>query len=234
MSPTDFDPGYGPPQPAAPLPETPWAPVATDPISTPDAWNYVVLGGSISPGQAKVTGCTRKHKWDVPDAKGTAGANPKYNKPELAEPVVELTLWETAQFETLNNFIATAEASLATNPKTALPFEYPEAARNGITDVVVLELGELGGDAKAGWKWTIRLQEYRKPKVVAGSGQGTGGSWTPNVNTPGGTGVAEGAELNAVERMRQLQQQLYDAIHGDHNENVDDSGQSGNDGPEWM
>lgn len=75
-----------------------------DPISTPDAWDYIVLAGQISPGIAEVSDASIQYKWDEPDAKGSSGSDIVFNGRENAKVRVVLTLWEPAHFHTWELF----------------------------------------------------------------------------------------------------------------------------------
>jgi hypothetical protein len=225
---TDFETDTNSTPTAAPDMAEP-QPVTSNPIDSPGAWDYVVLGGCISPGRAEVDGCDRKHKWKDPEGKGVNGGMPKYEKEEKAKPIVKLTLWEQAQFGTLENFIACAQASLRSNPKKALSFEYPEAQRHGINSVVVEGIGTVKGDASKGWEITFWLGEAREAKVVQGSGVGAGAAGAAADAQAFADAAAEKAK-DIAEQAADMVDDMYDAIVGE-----DDTGHTtGDGGPGWI
>ncbi len=75
-----------------------------DPLSTPDAWDYIVLAGQISPGVAEISGCDITYKWDKPEGKGTSGSDVVFNGRESQEFTVTLTLVAPEHFHTWELF----------------------------------------------------------------------------------------------------------------------------------
>lgn len=200
-------------------------PVTCNPYATPGAWDYVVLGGCISPGRAEVDGCVRKHAWKYPEGKGVNGGMPNYDKEEKSKPHLKLTLWEEAQFGTLENFIACAEASLRASPKKALSFEHPEAQRHGINSVVVEGIGEVLGDASKGWTIEFWFGEARESKVPQGTGVGAGAAGAAADAQAFVDGMADAAQ-SVADAAADMVDSFYHSIVGDD--------EAPGEGPEWI
>lgn len=94
-----------------------------DPLTHPDAWNYVIFKGVRTPGKATVSGWARANEYDVKVGKGTAGATETLKGQPPAKGKITFWAWTPAHFSAWNPIldILRFDPSKGGNAATAAP-----------------------------------------------------------------------------------------------------------------
>jgi hypothetical protein len=124
--------------------------------------DYVLLGGSPSPGVAVVRGDGPEHLWDKRRGPGLSGAVPVFTGLDLGEFTVELTLSTNEDWEDWAEWKELVQRVPYGKRPRALDIWHPWCEMHGIRACVVRQpaFPEDLGDGR--WKITIKLLEYRK------------------------------------------------------------------------
>jgi len=157
---------------------------AANPVSSPETWQVVYIGGAPSPGVAQVTKAERLQEFDIKKGKGTKGATVTYTGEPPAEIEVELQLWAspTDAEPDANDHFAEWDAwrkSLKYDPSkkaiSAIDISHPALADLEVKSVVCNQIGMVTHKGKGLYTVAIKFIEYRKPgkKSVVGTPAGS-------------------------------------------------------------
>lgn len=141
-----------------------------DPISNPQAYDVVVIGGLVTPGIAVVGAPSASYKWDVKSGPGSDGGTVTFQGIPPRSFTVEITLWEKehfSQLDELRSMIAPAEHGIE---PPAYDIAHPSLSQVGISSVVVEDFPPAARSGKGIWKTSIKFIEYRparKKSVVS-------------------------------------------------------------------
>lgn len=170
-----------------------------NPWDFPDAWDYILLGGALSPGIAVVTSGGKPYKWDVKEGPGTTGASTTFRGSRLAEPSVQFTIWTREQYEEWWRFVEVF--TMDPNKKTlaALDIVHPALNGNGIGSVVPKGIPQLENAGGGKWTATLEFQEYGPPpkKKASGNPKGSKGG---SAGSGSGAGGAQDTALSEQEK----------------------------------
>ncbi len=138
------------------------------PTAVPDLYDFIVVQGIASPGIATVSGADRGYKWDVKEAKGSAGATTTFQGDGVAKPKVEFQLWLDEHFEAWDTFVQILKAAQGKNP-TVLDVVHPVFQEHEIRSLVVENIGQVVHKGKGLYSITVSFLEYYPPKPKGGS-----------------------------------------------------------------
>jgi hypothetical protein len=151
-----------------------------DPISYPDAWNTVEVGGQEWDGFVEVSGFKRDFGWDVKKGKGTKGATLTLNEFPPAEGKFTFHLWGEGQFYLWAQFQRLFDYDPPKTKTTAVDVYHPALAALGIKSIVAKSIGMLTHKGKGLYTVEVEVIEYLPPPP------------TPKVVTPDGSKSSAG------------------------------------------
>lgn len=143
-------------------------PLSANPLESPSEWDKLNVAGVDNPGIFRLDGGGgRTYKWEVKDPAGGQGGFVTYRGWKLSENIkAKFLLWEAAQIaEFYNTYLPLLQYdSTKQAPKPVTVF-HPALLANGITSVVVNEIGPMLDESqgKQLWSVTIDLTEYGPP-----------------------------------------------------------------------
>jgi hypothetical protein len=156
-----------------------------NPFETPDAWDWILLAGTVSPGiVSAVAGASNPRTWDEKKATGSSGATLTYQGDGLAKFGVKLSLWLPEHFAEWDTFKTLLVPP--TKDSRALDIWHPrlEQLPVPVTSVVVEECGSPEPADDTGlWSVEIKFKEYRAPKPATSTTSGSKSS-KKNSNDP--------------------------------------------------
>lgn len=158
-----------------------------DPITNPEADDYVVLAGVVSPGLAIVKGFDRAYDWDIKKGKGALGATVTFTGRAPAEGSITFQLWTESQFTEWATFVALISVDATKKAPTALDIYHPALAEVGVKSVVIKKIGARVHEGKGLYSYTIDMIEYFPPpkKAAVGTPSGSKTSGNKSTGTPG-------------------------------------------------
>jgi hypothetical protein len=131
--------------------------------------DFIVIGGDVSPGRARIKGAGSPRTWDVRQGYGFSGAWVIFTGAGLAKFEVEIALWQDAQRQAWEGFAKKylEKAPSGTRPK-ALGIYHPLLAASplNISAVVVEDVSQFEEDDFGLWTCVIKFLEYRQPKPI--------------------------------------------------------------------
>lgn len=136
-----------------------------DPISEPEEWDAIVLGGgAVSPGVCVVAGFKRVHTFDKKKGKGTNGATLTFTEKPPTEGTVTFTLWQRAHFAAWDEFSALLKYDPTRKAVQAIDVFHPALAQINATSFVCEELGSIErADDLGNYSVQIKLVEFFPP-----------------------------------------------------------------------
>jgi hypothetical protein len=134
-----------------------------NPIEHPEFWDFAVIAGIQTPGLAGVSGFNRPWKWDVKDARGSAGATETFQGGPPSKGKLTLRFWTAEQIDEWY----TLQASLMYEPgkRDAAPvrFLHPATFSLGIDKVVIEVIGQIERKGGGLYEVVLDLLEFRPP-----------------------------------------------------------------------
>lgn len=154
------------------------------PLSYPDAWDTVEVGGQEwdGDGMVLVSGFKRDFGWDIKKGKGTKGATLTLNEFPPAEGKLLFSLVSDEDFAKWAEFKKQFDYDPPKTTKTAVDIYHPALADLSITSVVCKSFSMIEHQGKGLYQVTVELIEYLPPPPA------------PAVVTPG---FSAGAAQNA-------------------------------------
>lgn len=159
-----------------------------DPISHPQAWDSVLIGGRTSPGYCEWTGWKRPYEWDKKKGKGAAGETLTFTQLPCASGSFKFYLWESEHFEQWDEFRAAMKYDPTKKAPAANDIYHPALVGIDVNSTVIDSIGAVEHEGKQLYSITIEMTEYRPPpkKSAAstpnsskGNGGGNGGPGAP-------------------------------------------------------
>lgn len=133
-----------------------------DPITAPDAWDKLVIGGVEFRGGFEFDGELLKRKLDRRHSAGRDGARVRDRGYDLAKIKLSLSLWEPEHFsdlEALTRLLFPRDADVTR--RAAYACAHPALALAGISEVYGEAAGALKQTSPGLWSVTLDLVEYR-------------------------------------------------------------------------
>ena len=140
----------------------------TSPISSPNSWIRMKIGGLFTPGtipRGGVRGFGRGTGWDELHGKGSKGATLIRKTAPPSRGTVTLQLFTDADFSALDFFVANVlyDAPTPTNPADGINIYYPAFASVGLTKVVIKDYGPPDHVGKGMYHFSIEMIEWQQP-----------------------------------------------------------------------
>lgn len=132
------------------------------PISNPEAWDTLTIGGLSFSGGFEFSGEVLKRKLDHRHSAGRDGARIRDRGYDLAEIKLSLRCYQTLHFEQLGALVALLFPRGADPAqRAAYACAHPALAIAGITEVYAKVMDTLHQTSPGLWETTIDLVEYR-------------------------------------------------------------------------
>jgi hypothetical protein len=149
-----------------------------DPIATPI--DYVIIGGTRTPGLAEVVGVGSPRQWDERKGIDRSGATLRFRGRKLARFSIKIKLATTEDFAAWATFAPSVRAVPA-GGRGALDLVHPQINDAGIRAGVVDDVLEPVPDGdNGGWVAEIKMIERRPPVPAGTTTQGSVTSPAPN------------------------------------------------------
>ncbi len=167
----------------------------SDPISNPV--DYVILGGQRSPGLAEISDASSPRRWDERKGYGLSGSTVVFRGIGLAKPILTLRLYSAEDFAAWESWRPlVARPPLGSRPR-ALDIWHPFLEEAGIGSVVVEDVSQPVQSGDGEWTITIKLIEYRRPKLTLARPDGSDTRLTDPIDIEIAANDAEIRRLNA-------------------------------------
>lgn len=151
---------------------------AVDPISAPQVYDVIELGGLVSPGYCEVGEFKRKHTWDVKRGKGALGATITFVGVEPARGTIKFHLWTPAHFQQWEAF----RTALKFNPtkKAVQPVDcwHPSLLDLDIKSLVTENIGNVMHEGGQHYTISVDFLEYLPPPKASAVSTPTGSKAT--------------------------------------------------------
>lgn len=159
-----------------------------DPISFPQEWDVVILGGGVSYPWCEVGEFKRAHEWDIKKAKGTLGATVTFVGRPPAKGSITFLLFNPGDWTTFDTFRQALLYDPTKKTVSAVDIYHPSLADIGITSVVTENIGNIVHAGQGLYKITVDFLEYYPPPKRSATSTPTGSKNTPP-NPPGSPGT---------------------------------------------
>lgn len=158
-----------------------------DPINNPQDWDYVIIGGTKSPGICKVSGFSRKNEWDIKKGKGTIGATLTYVGKPPAKGKILWTLWRPEHFIQWQAFRPLLKYDPTKKNVVAVDIFYPSLDDLDIHSVVCEDLGGIEHQGMQLYTIEAEFTEYFPPpkKSAVSTPDGSKATSTKKNTSPG-------------------------------------------------
>lgn len=132
------------------------------PITAPDTWDTLTLGGLPFTGEFEFDGDLVAKKVDRRHAPGRTGARIRNRGYDLAKIQLRLGCYEDEHFAQLDAIVRLLfPRGNETVSDAAVACPHPALALASITEVYAEKMGALKKDSRDVWRTTIELVEYR-------------------------------------------------------------------------
>ncbi len=131
-----------------------------DPLSNPQAFDFITVAGVNSPGVCEVTGHDREYGFDVKKGKGTAGATTTQTSAPPMEPKVKFKLWTPAHFAAWPAFRALLKLDPTKKATQAFDIYHPFLAESECKAVVTKKIGGLVHEGNGLYSRVVEFLEY--------------------------------------------------------------------------
>lgn len=143
-------------------------PLSANPLEAPEAWDKLNVAGVDNPGLFSLAGGGgRLYRWEVKDPAGGQGGFVTYRGWKLSENIkAKFQFWTATQIaEFYGSFLPLLQYDATKQAPKPVDVFHPALLANGITSVVVNEIGPLTDESqgKQLWSVTIDLTEYGPP-----------------------------------------------------------------------
>ena len=133
-----------------------------NPIEQPT--DRVILAGQASPGIAEVDQASVKRDYDERRGPALSGARLRFRGTKLCRPIVRIRLYTVEDWEAWNEWSRQLQRAPDGTRPGAIDIEHPILEAQGVTSVVVDEVGQPVRTKDDG-EWTIEIKfiEHRAP-----------------------------------------------------------------------
>lgn len=138
-----------------------------DPVSFPQIWDSILIGGVQSPGMCKVHEFRRAHEFDVKKGKGAFGATITFVGRPPAKGDITFYLWASSHFVAWENFRLLLKYDPTKKAVQAIDIYHPSLADIDITSVVTESIGNIVHEGDQLYSITVSFLEYFPPPKVA-------------------------------------------------------------------
>jgi hypothetical protein len=143
---------------------------ATNPIDTPEAFDTFTLDGRKAPGLATLQGGgNRKDKIEQQQAPDGTGAFTLVKGAEMSAPTYLIEVWLAEHFKALGPWLDMLNAGRRRRPPRVYKYADQRTAHNGISAVVVEDIGPLAKIGPRKWGIAVAFQEYKKRRPYGGA-----------------------------------------------------------------
>jgi hypothetical protein len=159
---------------------------ALDPITNPQAWDTVVIGGVQSPGLAILSGSfARGYKYDIKKGKGTLGATSTFVQGPPSKGVITFYLWVPAHFQSWESFRAALKYDPTKKVPTAIDIFHPSLADIDVNSFLTESIGIITHEGKGLFSIKCEFTEYLPPPKTSAVATPKGSSTTSTASIPG-------------------------------------------------
>jgi hypothetical protein len=172
---------------------------ALNPIENPQAWDFVLVGQTLSPGLAEVGKWVRKHDFQIKSGKGTVGATVTFIQKPPAQGTIKFKLWLPEHFVAWETFRKLLKYDPTKKVVQAIDLWHPSLADIDIKSVVVTDIGNMMPETMGSGLWSCEVSflEYFPPgKKSAVS--------TPNSSQSAGSGTTPGQQPTSAQDADEL------------------------------
>jgi hypothetical protein len=169
-----------------------------DPISDPDLYDHIELGGVQSPGVVTITGHDRKIGWDIKKGSAQSGATTTRSCDDPVEFTCSFYLVDEEEFAAWATFLAVINSTVSGKSPSALDVYHPDLAENDIKSVVKATVMGTVHDGKGGQTRVVKFLEYRPPRKAGGSPSGSKAGAKTKAPDPNQAALDEIAKLTAA------------------------------------
>ncbi len=178
----------------------------TDPISFPQVWDVVIVGGVVSPGLCVVTGFKRANTWDTKKGKGTLGATSTFVEKPPAKGTLTFTAWLKEHFVAWDDFYTQFKYDPTKKVVVGVDIYHPALADIELAAILTEDISQWEHKGEGRYERTVAALEYfpTPPKPAVGTPGtavgGTGSYTTPPNAFPGkklddaGEAIQKGAD----------------------------------------
>ena len=162
-----------------------------DPITNPQDWDTVDLGGVTTPGRCELSGFKREHDFDKKMGKGSAGATSTFVGKPPAQGSIEFFLWLPEHFVAWDALRPALKYDPSKGKQVeALAIYHPALWDLEIASVVTEKIGIIQHKGEQLYAFTVDFSEYLPPPKKSAVGNPQPKQWC--TDPPGGmagTGV---------------------------------------------
>lgn len=134
-----------------------------NPISNPQAWDFITVAGVNSPIIKGKLDCKRTYKWDVKEGKGTQGATETFVGVPPVKFSVTFYLYLVDDFRKWDEFRALLTYDPTKKDASAVDIYHPSLADIGVKSVVVESIGAVTYEGNGEYNVTVEFLEYTVP-----------------------------------------------------------------------
>jgi hypothetical protein len=134
-----------------------------DPLSSPQDWDTVSIGGVPSPGICKLSGFKREFGWQQKRGKGARGSTVTLNEYPAAEGKITFQLWTSDHFQQWADFRALFKYDPIKKTVSAVDIYHPSLADIDVTSVVCKDIGAIEHQGEGLFTIEVNLIEYNPP-----------------------------------------------------------------------
>lgn len=155
------------------------------PLTSPQAWDVLQVGQSMSPGVAIVGEVKRAAEWDVKKGKGTYGAFVTYVGRPPGKASVKFLLWLPRHFTEWETFRPLLKYDPTKKAVQAVDVFHPAWSDIDFKSVVVESVGSIVHEGKGLYSITVEFLEYFPPPKRSAASTPTRSDPTKDGTTPG-------------------------------------------------
>ena len=170
----------------------------SNPISNPDLYDHIELGGVQSPGVVTLSGHDRKIGWDIKKGNAQSGATTTRSCDDPVEFTASFYLADEEDFDAWPTFLAVINSTVSGKTPSALDVYHPDLAENDIKSVVKGTVAGTVHDGKGGQTRVVKFLEYKPPRKAGGSPNGSKAGAAAKAPDPNAAALAEIAALTAA------------------------------------
>lgn len=159
---------------------------SVSPISNPQEWDFVRIGGIPSPGKCDVSEFKRAFEWDVKKGKGVLGGTVTFVGKPPAKGSVKFFLWTDSHFSQWATFRNLLKYDPTKKQAQAVDIYHPSFADIGIHSVVVESIGNIVHEGAQLYSCTVEFIEYNPPPKKSAVSTPSGAKSAPPTNDNGG------------------------------------------------
>lgn len=188
--------------------------LTANPLLNPAAYDQIVIAGVAWPrvvgldqGLVKVSGAARVYSWDVKDSPGTQGSTLTYRGFKPTDSIsIRFEFWLPQHItDFYTNVLPLLEYDAGKSSPKPVTVVHPVLQAQGITALVIKQIGQLTEEDKQLWSLTVEAIEYRP----AGKGNATTTPKAAQGTAPGAPTAANPSVLDEQDLM--IQQLLAEA-----------------------